>query len=68
MQTITLKVDGMSCQGCIRSVEKAVAGVDPHAKAAVDLTSGKVTLTTDRDTADIVTAIEDAGYDVTGRA
>ncbi|NRG19845.1 heavy-metal-associated domain-containing protein [Rhizobiales bacterium] len=68
MKTIALKVDGMSCEGCVRSVEKAVAGIDPNAKPAVDLAAGSVTLTSDRDIAEFVTAIEDTGYDVTSRA
>ncbi|MXN66160.1 hypothetical protein GR183_14690 [Stappia sp. GBMRC 2046] len=67
MKSITFNVDGMSCEKCIRSVEKAVAGVDPQAGVSVDLATGAVSLTTDRDAAEFVTAIEDAGYDVESR-
>lgn len=68
MSTITFKVDGMSCEGCVRSVEKAVAGVDPQAGVTVDLATGAVSLTSDKDASEFATAIEDAGYDVMNRA
>ena len=37
-----LNVQKMTCNHCIRSVTAAVHTIDPHAKVAVDLTSGTV--------------------------
>ena len=61
---VVLTVDGMTCSGCARSVEKAVMKVDPTARVSVDLASGHVDVTSDVRVADLVAAIEAAGYDV----
>ncbi len=39
---ITLNVEGMTCMGCVASVETALKKADPSAKVAVDLPTGKV--------------------------
>ena len=67
-EMLKLKVAGMTCGGCAKSVERAVAGAAPDAKVTVDLQSGEVTIdgTTARQA--VVSAIEDAGYDVVGEA
>ncbi len=57
-------VDGMTCGGCVRSVENALKRLDPQAAVAVDLGSRKVEVTTSATREDIVTGIEDAGFDV----
>lgn len=64
MKTIILKVDGMSCSGCVRSVEKAIASVEPSAQAEVDLASGTVTVRAADSRERIAEAIEEAGYDI----
>ena len=61
---ISLTVDGLSCAGCVRSVEKAVAQVDPAAWVRVDLGNGHVDIESLSSVIDLVTAIESAGYDV----
>jgi copper chaperone len=65
---LKLKVAGMTCSGCVKSVERAVAAIAPGAKVSVDLPSGEVAIggTAAKDA--IVTAIADAGYDVVGEA
>ncbi|EOS54515.1 copper ion binding protein [Paenibacillus barengoltzii] len=65
MQNITLTVEGMSCNHCVKSVEGAVAGLGATGK--VDLAARKVEVTFDETkvTVDqIKAAIEDQGYDV----
>lgn len=66
-QQIELSITGMSCGGCARSVENALktsAGVVnvsvnlPAQKATVSVVSGKV------QRADLVKAVEEAGYGV----
>ncbi|MCZ2498620.1 copper chaperone [Xylophilus sp. Kf1] len=58
------KVEGMSCQHCVRAVTQAVEDLDPAADVSVDLASGRVDVqaTASRDT--IRQAIADAGYTV----
>jgi len=65
MATITLKVNGMSCNHCVMSVEKALKEIG--AKGSVDLASKQVTVEYDDAVINldkIKEAIEDQGYDV----
>ena len=66
---ITLKIDGMHCGGCVRSVEKAAASVEGVSNVRVDLAKGELTADLDRpDRADsLAAAIEDTGFDVVAR-
>ena len=63
-----LKVAGMTCGGCVKSVERAVAAAAPGAKVRVDLKSGEVAIDGTAAKQAVVSAIEDAGYDVVGEA
>ena len=63
-----LKVSGMTCGGCAKSVERAVTTAAPGSKVSVDLASGEVAIDGPATRQAIVTAIEDAGYDVVGDA
>jgi copper chaperone len=58
----------MTCGGCANSVERAVTAAAPGAKVKVDLASGEVAIDGYVAKQAIVTAIEDAGYDVLGEA
>ncbi|MDK9703288.1 MAG: cation transporter [Sulfuritalea sp.] len=66
METTTIKVDGMSCGGCVKSVTGVLTALDGVTKAEVSLEqkqavvefdAGKVT----RD--QLKAVIEDAGFD-----
>jgi copper chaperone len=62
----TLKVSGMTCQGCVNSVKKVLEGVPGVTRAEVSLEQGNVTVWFDPALAGIEkfrTAIEDAGYE-----
>ncbi len=64
-QTIELKVDGMTCQGCVRSVEKKLTGVAGVESAKVDLAAGKASVAFDParvDEAKMIGAVEQIGY------
>ncbi len=65
MQQATLKVNGMSCQHCVHSIEKAVKEIG--GSAHVDLKNNAVTVEYDENkfSLDAVKkAIEEQGYDV----
>ncbi len=63
-----LKVAGMTCGGCVKSVERAVTAAAPGARVTVDLESGEVAIDGAAAKQAVVSAIEDAGYDVVGEA
>ncbi len=54
--------DDMTCGGCVRAIERAVAAVDPAARLSADLAAHRVEVTTDRPRAQIAAAIEAAGF------
>ncbi|MEW9702061.1 copper ion binding protein [Paenibacillus sp. SI8] len=65
MSNITLKVEGMSCNHCVNSVEKAVKELGATGK--VDLAGKKVEIQFDETKLSIDAikeAIEEQGYDV----
>ncbi|GGA08364.1 copper chaperone CopZ [Paenibacillus marchantiophytorum] len=65
MQSVTLKVEGMSCGHCVNSVEGAVKKLGAAGK--VDLSAGSVTVEFDESKVSVDTikeAIEEQGYDV----
>jgi len=69
MEAVTLKVKGMTCNGCVAGVTrvlKAVPGVDD---VAVTLSPGEAKISFDPGRTGVPAlraAIEGAGYDVTG--
>ena len=65
---LKLKVAGMTCGGCVKSVERAIAVAAPGAKVTADLQSGEVAIDGAANKQAVVSAIEDAGYDVVGEA
>ncbi|CAJ9336500.1 copper-translocating P-type ATPase [Burkholderia pseudomallei] len=61
---VTLTIGGMTCGGCARRVEQALAAVRGVADAKVDLatTSAKASVARDVDSQTLVAAVERAGY------
>ena len=57
-----LRVQNMTCGGCVASVTRAVRGVDPGAAVKVDLESGKVGIDGSLQPADYAAALEQAGF------
>lgn len=62
----TLKIEGMHCGGCVKSVEKALSAVPGVKTVAVNLEKGTAAVSADASvsTGTLKTAVEDAGYDV----
>ncbi len=66
METTTIKVDGMSCGGCVKSVTGVLTALDGVAKAEVSLEQKQAVVEFDagkvsRD--QLKAVIEDAGFD-----
>lgn len=63
---IVISVEGMMCNHCKASVEKACKAVAGTVDAVVDLAAKNVTVTGSADPAQLKKAIEDAGFKVVG--
>lgn len=64
-RTVTLDVEGMTCNHCVMRVRKALEGVGGVKEAKVDLASKRATVKVDAEKVDdtaLVAAVEDAGY------
>jgi copper chaperone len=67
MERVTVNVEGMSCEHCVKAVTDAVTGLPSVSDVVVDLDEGTASLTYDAAelSLDVVKkAIEDQGYDV----
>ena len=67
MSNIQLKVDGMTCGGCVKSIQNALNEQNGISAATADLDSAMVTIEFDAaviQEAAIKEAIEAAGFDV----
>jgi copper chaperone len=62
--TITLKVEGMSCGHCVKTVTAAIQAKDPTAKVVVDLEGGTVKTETILPRHTVSMAVEEEGYEV----
>jgi copper chaperone len=67
MESITIKIKGMTCGGCVASVQRALKAIDgvhevkvslEQGQASIDYTPGRV------NAARLSSAIEDAGFEV----
>lgn len=67
METLQLQVSGMTCGGCVASVEKVLRALPGVVDVQVSLADGKVQIgyrPDSIDAAQCIDAIEGAGYDV----
>lgn len=62
---LTMRVDGMTCQGCAEAVRRTIRRLDPEAEVAVDVEHGRVTATTRAQSLDVAQALTKAGYTAT---
>ncbi len=62
MASITLLVGGMTCDGCVAAVTRAIRRLDGDAAVVADLPSGRVTVVSDRPPRDLAAAVEQAGF------
>lgn len=66
METIELKVKGMTCQGCVKSVTRTLSGVPGVQTVDVSLADERATVTYDpakTGVADFKRAVERAGFE-----
>lgn len=71
METMKLKINGMSCQMCVKHVAHALQGVDGVADVEVNLDAGTANVTFDPTKADLAAftaAVAEADYEVAGLA
>ncbi|MFI1183498.1 heavy-metal-associated domain-containing protein [Streptomyces sp. NPDC020799] len=68
--TTVYEVKGMTCGHCETAVAKEVTAVAGVSGVSVDVAAGLVTVTTgtEPDDAQIAAAVDEAGYELTGRA
>ncbi|HST94120.1 MAG TPA: heavy metal-associated domain-containing protein [Microvirga sp.] len=60
---LLMQVEGMTCQGCVNAVTKAVQRLDPSATVEVDLDHGRVHITTNAQSLEVAQALNAAGYE-----
>ncbi|PKN58085.1 MAG: heavy metal transporter [Deltaproteobacteria bacterium HGW-Deltaproteobacteria-14] len=66
--TASYLVDGMTCNGCVRSVTAALNRALPDLGVNVSLADGTVTVSGRHTPEQVAAAVEDAGFDYTGPA
>lgn len=67
MREETFKIEGMSCQMCVKHVTKALQGVEGVKEVQVSLEDEAAQVTYDPDAADVAAfkaAVSDAGYEL----
>lgn len=66
MQTVTLKIEGMTCGGCVKSVTRILTGVAGVQSAEVSLDKAQAEVVFDEKVTNVealIEAVEDGGYD-----
>lgn len=66
MATATLKVEGMTCQHCVRSVTQALESREGVSRAAVDLDAGRARVDYDENRVtprELANAVAEEGYE-----
>ncbi|TDR80689.1 heavy-metal-associated domain-containing protein [Paludibacterium purpuratum] len=67
METVTVKIDGISCMGCVKTLTGVLTALPGVETAVVDKDQAQATITYDPAQVQMPrfkSAIEDAGYDV----
>lgn len=62
--TSTYTVTGMSCEHCVRAVTEEVSAITGVRDVEVDLASGRVSVTSERELtrSEVAEAVDEAGY------
>lgn len=63
----TYRVEGMTCDGCVRSLTAALEAALPGRNVEVRLNEGLAKVDGEPDDAKVENAVEDAGFDYAGR-
>ncbi|MBF7731688.1 heavy-metal-associated domain-containing protein [Pseudomonas sp. N040] len=59
---LTFKVEGMSCQHCVRAITGAIQALDGAAQVTVDLTAGQVEVGSTLDQGELLRLLDEQGY------
>lgn len=59
---VTITVEGISCAGCEKTVEKTLTDVEGVESVTADQTSNSVTVEGNADSVALLTAVENTGY------
>ncbi|HRI44314.1 MAG TPA: heavy metal-associated domain-containing protein [Fimbriimonadaceae bacterium] len=59
---ITLRIEGMTCENCVRHVRQALESVPGVERALVELDAGRAVVEGTPDPQDLVAAVEEEGY------
>ena len=62
---LLMQVEGMTCQGCVNAVTKAIERLDAGAKVEVDLEHARVHVVTTAQALEVAQALDAAGYEAT---
>jgi len=60
---LLMKVEGMSCQGCVDAVTKAVRRLDGGAQVEVDLAHGRARIFATAQALEVAEALNKAGFE-----
>ena len=66
METLTLKIDGMTCGGCVKSVQRVLNELAGMKQAEVSLNPAQAVITfspVEISISTVIEAIEDAGFE-----
>ena len=63
----TYEVQGMTCEGCARSLTRAIAAELPAVKTQVNVQSGTLIVQGEHDEAVVARAVDSAGFVFVGR-
>jgi copper chaperone len=63
----TYQVNGMTCDGCVRSLSAALAAALPAARIDVELQGGLVRVEGEHDEAAVQQAVADSGFEYVGK-
>jgi copper chaperone len=59
---VRLKVEGMTCEGCVRALTRRIQAAAPGARVRVDLATGAVEIEGEIGTEAAGRAVEEAGF------
>ena len=61
--TTTYKIEGMTCEGCVRSLTRAIVALKSDAEVSINLEAGTLSVP-QLDESSVRQAVEDAGFDI----
>lgn len=63
MKTIKIKIDGMTCNGCVNSIHSHFLRDESIENCSISLEKGEATIQTSLNPSDLIQQIEDLGFE-----